>query len=84
MSNTVSAPLNKTKLETPLSLIASTGLVNNLRKDQVTFFVLNKSILYIPPPPTPPHENVYKLRKVFNLITLYSSKNTGKACVLQF
>lgn len=81
MSYTVSAPLNKTKLETPLSLIASTGLVNNLRKDQVTFLILNKGILYNPPPT---HENVYNLRKVFNLITLYSSKNTGKACVLQF
>lgn len=79
----VSIPLNETKLETPLSLTASTGLVNSPRKDQVSFFSLSKDILY-----ELPYENImgkkYNLGKSLNPIIMYYSENTQKECFLQF
>jgi len=72
LSNAVSTPPNETKLETPLSLIASTGLVNSPRKDQVSFFILSKGILS-----KPPYENrmgkKYSKKEVLSFITVYSS-----------
>lgn len=75
LSDAASIPLNETKLETPLSLIASTGLVNSPHKDQVSFLSLSKDILH-----KLPYENImgkkHNLGKFLNPIITYSSENT--------